>query len=108
MKKREKNDEVFSTRVLLGNAYSHKQSVGYDHSITRGASLRTIPYDTGKVKIGIYYEPKVNYCNPDQDWVQKAILGIETFHVVDTVILGTMFALCAYAVMGLITRSWYD
>ena len=71
-------------------------------------SNKVTPYDTGKVKIGIYYEPKVNYYNPDQDWVQKAILGIETFHVVDTVILGTMFALCAYAVMGLITRSWYE
>lgn len=48
-------------------------------------SNKVTPYDTGKVKIGIYYEPKVNYYNPDQDWVQKAILGIETFHVVDTV-----------------------
>ena len=71
-------------------------------------SNKVIPYDTGKVKIGIYYEPKVNYYNPDPDWVQKALLGIESAITTDTVILGTMFALCAYAVMGLITRSWYD
>ena len=70
--------------------------------------MRTPPYDTGKVKIGIYYEPKVNHYNSDQDWVQKVLLGIETFYLVDTVILGTLFALCAYAVMGLITRSWYE
>ena len=70
--------------------------------------MRTPPYDTGKIKIGIYYEPKVNHYNSDQDWVQKVILGIETFYLVDTVILGTLFAVCAYAVMGLITRSWYE
>lgn len=70
--------------------------------------MKVTPYDTGKVKIGIYYEPKVNYYNPDQDWVQKALLGIETFHVVDTVVLGTLFAICAYAVMGLISRGYYE
>jgi hypothetical protein len=70
--------------------------------------MKVTPYDTGKVKIGIYYEPKVNHYNHDQDWVQKALLGIETFHVVDTVVLGTLFTVCLYAVMGLITRSWYE
>ena len=70
--------------------------------------MKVTPYDTGKIKIGIYYEPKHNYYNHDQDWVQKALLGIETFHVVDTVVLGTLFTVCLYAVMGLITRSWYE
>lgn len=69
-------------------------------------NYKTVPYDTGKVKIGIYYETKYNYHNHDQDWVQKALLGVESFYVVDTVILGSMYALCLYAVLGLlITRS---
>jgi hypothetical protein len=63
------------------------------------------PYDTGKVKIGIYYEPKVNHYNSDQDWVQKILLGIETSWTTDTVLIGTMYALCLYAVLGLLTRS---
>ena len=37
--------------------------------------MKVTPYDTGKVKIGIYYEPKHNHHNPDQDWVQDVLLG---------------------------------
>lgn len=66
------------------------------------------PYDTGKVKIGIYYEPKHNYYNHDQDWVQKALLGIETSWTTDTVVFCALYAVILYAVMGLITRSWYE
>jgi hypothetical protein len=41
--------------------------------------MRPTPYDTGKVKIGCRYDPPlINQYNPDQDWVQKALLGIET------------------------------
>jgi len=70
--------------------------------------MKVTPYDTGKVKIGIYYEPKHNYYNPDQDWVQKAMLGIETSWTTDTVVLSAIYGLLIYAVMGLISRSWYD
>jgi len=67
------------------------------------------PYTTKKgIKIGIYYEPKINYHNHDQDWVQRAVLGIETSWTTDTVIFTAIYILLLYAVMGLITRSWYD
>jgi hypothetical protein len=34
------------------------------------------PYTTKKgIQIGIYYERKINYHNPDQDWIQKKMLG---------------------------------
>jgi hypothetical protein len=67
--------------------------------------MRVTPYDTGKVKIGIHYEPKINYYNSDQDWVQKALLGIETSWTTDTVLISAMYALAMYAVLGLLTRS---
>jgi len=70
--------------------------------------MKSTPYDTGKVKIGIYYEPKHNHHNPDQDWVQKAVLGIESTITTDTVVLSVLFAICTYAVMGLISRSYYE
>jgi hypothetical protein len=57
------------------------------------------------VQIGIYYEPKISYHNADQDWVQKALLGIETSWTTDTVLIGAMYALVLYAVLGLLTRS---
>jgi hypothetical protein len=70
--------------------------------------MRPTPYDTGKIKIGIYYEPKINYYNHDQDWVQKAILGIESAITTDIVVFCAIYAVLLYAVMGLITRSFYD
>ncbi len=70
--------------------------------------MRPTPYNTGKVKIGIYYEPKVNYYNPDQDWVQKAILGIESTITTDTVVFCAMYSVLLYAVLGLITRGYYE
>jgi len=36
-----------------------------------------IPYNTGKVKIGCKFNPKINYCNPDQDWIQKLLLSFK-------------------------------
>ena len=70
--------------------------------------MRPTPYNTGKVKIGIYYEPKANYYNPDQDWVQKAILGIESTITTDTVVFCVMYSVLLYAVLGLITRGYYE
>jgi len=70
--------------------------------------VRPTPYDTGKVKIGIYYEPKVNYYNPDQDWVQKALLGVETSWTTDIVVITAMYAVLIYAFMGLMTRGYYE
>ena len=66
------------------------------------------PYDTGKVKIGIYYEPKVNHYNSDQDWVQKVLLGIETSWTTDTVVLTAIYGVLIYAFLGLLSRGYYD
>jgi len=67
------------------------------------------PYMTKKgIQIGIYYEPKINYHNPDQDWVQKAVLGIETTWTTDIVVFCLLYSVLIYAVMGLITRSYYE
>jgi F0F1-type ATP synthase assembly protein I len=65
--------------------------------------MKVIPYDTGKVKIGVHYEPKHNYHNSDQDWVQKILLGIETSWTTDTVLIGTIWGLTLYAVLGLLS-----
>jgi len=46
-------------------------------------SSRATPYDTGKVKIGVYYEPPKPPLEPDELLLQHALLGIappkETF-----------------------------
>jgi hypothetical protein len=69
-------------------------------------TIKKVPYMTKKgLQIGIYYEPKINYHNPDQDWVQKTILGIETSWTTDTVLIGTIWGLTLYAVLGLLTRG---
>jgi hypothetical protein len=65
--------------------------------------MKVIPYDTGKVKIGVYYEPRQDHHNPDQDWVQKILLGIETSWTTDTVLIGTIWGLTLYAVLGLLS-----
>jgi hypothetical protein len=71
--------------------------------------MRPTPYDTGKVKIGCRYDPPlINQYNPDQDWVQKALLGIETSWTTDIVVFCAMYSVLLYAIMGLITRSFYD
>ena len=36
-----------------------------------------VPHNTGKVKIGFTYDPQINYCNPDQDWIQKLLLSFK-------------------------------
>jgi len=70
---------------------------------------RVTPYMTKKgIQIGIYYEPKINYHNSDQDWVQKAVLGIETSWTTDFVVFCLLYSVLLYAVMGLITRSFYE
>jgi hypothetical protein len=46
-------------------------------------SSRTTPYDTGKIKIGLYYEPPKPPLEQDELLLQHALLGIvppkETF-----------------------------
>jgi hypothetical protein len=69
------------------------------------------PYTTKKgIQIGIYYERKINYHNPDQDWIQKKMLGAKpdwTYHIDNFVEYVLMLAV-GYAILGLLSRGWYE
>jgi hypothetical protein len=70
--------------------------------------MKQTPYDTGKVKIGIYYEPKHNYHNEDQDWLQGVMLGIKPSYLEEKLLLVTVYVVVLYVITGLLTRSWYE
>jgi len=41
-------------------------------------NIRNVPYNTGKVKVGLAYEPpQKNYSNPDSERIQQRLLGVE-------------------------------
>jgi hypothetical protein len=54
-----------------------------DATVISKESSRTTPYDTGKIKIGLYYEPPKPPLEQDELLLQHALLGIvppkETF-----------------------------
>jgi hypothetical protein len=93
--------------VLVGFIHDQPQ-VRHDHSFNGGFNMKQIPYDTGKVKIGIYYEPKYNYYNDDQDWIQKVLLGIKPNYLEERLFVITLYAVVLYVATGLLTRSWYE
>ena len=37
--------------------------------------MKQIPYDTGKVKIGLTYTPPPSPTTPESDWIQGILLG---------------------------------
>jgi hypothetical protein len=37
--------------------------------------MKHIPYDTGKVKIGLTYTPPLPKPTPESDWIQGILLG---------------------------------
>jgi hypothetical protein len=37
--------------------------------------MKHIPYDTGKVKIGLTYTPPLPKHTPESDWIQGILLG---------------------------------
>ena len=40
--------------------------------------MKKLPYTTPSgLQIGVNYQPKVNYHNSDQDWIQALMLGIQ-------------------------------
>lgn len=108
MKRKKHEIRNMGNAVRVFNTTSnHNPKTRTYHKSTGQSAI--VPYTTKSgIKIGIYYEPKVNYYNPDQDWVQKAILGIETSWTTDIVVFCALYSVVLYAVMGLITRSWYD
>ena len=75
------------------------------------AMAKIIPYTTKKgIKIGIYYEPKINYHNEDQDWIQARMLNVKpdwTYHI-DNFIEYLCILIVVYAVLGLLSRGWYE
>lgn len=41
-------------------------------------NIRSVPYNTGKVKIGLtYLPPQKDYTNPDNERLQQRLLGVE-------------------------------
>jgi len=72
---------------------------------------KTTPYTTKKgIQIGIYYEPKINYHNSDQDWIQNKLLGVKpdwTYHI-DNFIKYALLLAGGYAILGLLSRGWYE
>jgi hypothetical protein len=62
------------------------------------------PYKTKTgIQIGCNYHPVVNYHNTDQDWIQKVALGEKTFWTAETVIMGIIWLVVAYAIAGLLS-----
>jgi len=62
------------------------------------------PYTTKTgIQIGCNYHPVVNYHNTDQDWIQKISLGERTFWTAETVVMGIIWLMVAYAIAGLLT-----
>jgi len=107
--KRKKHEirDMANRTIVLDRTSNHSSQARTYHKSTGQSAV--VPYTTKSgIKIGIYYEPKVNYYNPDQDWVQKALLGIETSWTTDIVVFCLLYTVVLYAVMGLISRSYYE
>ena len=69
-----------------------------------------IPFDTGKIKIGIAYQPSLKqHYNSDQDWIQAALLGIEKNPWEDRFFMYEYFGfvVAVYFLFSLLSRSWY-
>jgi len=65
------------------------------------------PYDTGKIKIGCRYDPPLrNQYNPDQDWVQEVLLGIQKdwFDQIENLIEYAIYIVLIYCVLSLLGR----
>ena len=106
-RKKHERGNIVRSGVVLDTVNQYKPQARTYFKATGQSAI--VPYTTkAGIKIGIYYEPKVNYYNPDQDWVQKAILGIETSWTTDVVVFCLIYSVLLYAVMGLITRSYYE
>ena len=68
---------------------------------------KVTPYDTGKIKIGCRYDPPLrNQYNPDQDWVQEVLLGIEKdwFDQIENLIEYAIYIVLIYCVLSLLGR----
>jgi len=65
------------------------------------------PYHTGKIKIGCRYDPPLrDQYNPDQDWIQEWLLGIEKdwFEKTENLIEYAIYIIVIYSVLTLLGR----
>ena len=58
------------------------------------------------LEIGKYYEPKPKYYNPDQDWLQSAMLGIRREVEVKDIVEIACMLLAVYFILCLMLRVW--
>lgn len=65
---------------------------------------RATPYDTGKVKIGLLYQPKqkIEFSN-DQELLQRALLGERDQHHADLLLA----LACLFAIACICGGMWY-
>ena len=62
--------------------------------------MKQIPYDTGKVKIGLTYTPPAPHPTPEDTWAQSILLGDK--RGMDDLTLTTIQSLAAIAVIVLV------
>ena len=62
--------------------------------------MKPIPYDTGKVKIGLLYTPPPPTPTPEDEWIQDVLLGGS--HGISDLMLTTIQSLAAIAVIVLV------
>jgi len=62
--------------------------------------MKPIPYDTGKVKIGLLYTPPPPRPTPEEEWTQDILLGGS--HGISDLMLTTIQSLAAIAVIVLV------
>lgn len=69
-----KHNSLWSTLYDVYSVYSqahHTSSVIQSYQ----RNPKHIPVNTGKVRIGLAYDPSKSWNDPDQDWVQEALLN---------------------------------
>jgi hypothetical protein len=62
--------------------------------------MKHIPYDTGKVKIGLLYTPPPPIPTPEEDWAQDVLLG--SSHRLTDLMLTTIQSLAVIAAIVLV------
>jgi hypothetical protein len=62
--------------------------------------MKPIPYDTGKVKIGLLYTPPPPKPTPEDDWAQDLLIG--SSHRLTDLMITTIQSLAALAVLVLV------
>lgn len=62
---------------------------------------KNIPYDTGKVKIGLIYTPPPPLTTPESDWIQGVLLGDRQGMTELTLVTIQSIGLIAFIIIGI-------